>query len=409
MELSKEQKDFVDGLNKSIAELKAQIETAESKAEKTETVSKEVEVLKEALEATKKELESTKEVATKQGEKINELSTPKTNYVRANSYEDVLRQAIEENKEAFEAFKTRKTNTFSISLVEKAAGNMTVAGNVTPDSVNVVSTGVEAGYVDILPVEPLIESYCNTGTTNNSIIQYIEKVNRDGSTIFIGEGDAKNQIDFDWKKNQSTAKKVADYIKVSDEMLSDISFMAAAIENELRYQIDLNTSAAVLTGDGLGDNLKGITAYAQAYTLTTVKTTTPNTLDAIHAASTQIRVNNGRVTHVFLNPVDYANLKIAKGTTGYYAIVDGMVTMLPFQVVDNNQISVGKILVADMTKSIVRNYKPFTVEYGWENDDFTKNMVTVRGERRLHHYIADNHTPCFVYDDISDIITAVTA
>jgi hypothetical protein len=56
-------------------------------------------------------------------------------------------------------------------------------------------------------------------------------------------------------------------------------------------------------------------------------------------------------------------------------VVNGMVQALPFIVVQHNQMPVGQVLVADMTKAIVRNYKPFTIEYGWENDDFTKNFV----------------------------------
>ena len=405
MEQTPEQ--IVEALNKNIAELKTTIETKAS-GEDVVSTSKEVAELKATLEGKVTELDSLKASMIEQGNTITELQnkTVQSQTIKVGSIEDQLRAAIEADQEGFKAFKEKRSNSFKVEL--KAAGNMTIAGNVTPDAINVASTSVVPGYVDILPVNPLFDTLTNTGNTDSSIIQYIEKVNRDGTTIFIGEGDAKNQIDFDWKKNTSTAKKVADYIKVSEEMLDDISFMASAIENELRYQINLKTSSEILAGVGTGDFLKGITQYAQAYTLTTVLTTAPNTYDVLKAMATQVTVNNGTATHAVLNPIDYVNMGIAKGTTAFYVIIDGFVQQLPFMVVQSNQIPVGYALVADMSKSIVRNYKAFTVDYGHDASDFTTNMVTVRGERRVHHYIADNHTPCFVYDAISDVVTAIT-
>lgn len=406
MELTPEQKELVEGLNKKIDTLNTELKAAKEVAEETKESVALVTTLKEELDANVKELESLKGTAKAQGEKINELVNSTTKGAEATlSIKEQIAKSIEDNKEAWEAFKSGRSNTFQVAL--KAAGTVTT-GNITGGTSNVVSTTMLPGYVDILSVSPFVMDYCNLGRTNSSKIEYVEKKNRDGSTVFIAEAAAKTQIDFDWEKNTSDAKKVAPYIKVSDEMLDDVEFMAAAIEGELRYQTLLEASEGVLSGNGTGANLSGITNVAQAYGLTTVLTTTPNLYDAIRAAATQIMANNGRATHVFLNPVDATNMGISKGTTGYYVIIDGMVQMLPYQVIETNQITVGQILVGDMSKSNVRIYKDFDVQYGWENDDFTKNLVTVRGEMRLHHWIADNHTPCFVYDAIADIITAIT-
>jgi len=404
-EFSTEEKELIGGIQSMLDTFKGATATKEDLKAIEKSINEQI--TKAESFATNETIATLKESLIAQGEKINELLETKSNNVRFGSTAEQLRSFIDANKEAFDDFKARKTNTFNLEI--KAAGNMTIAGNVTPDAVNVASTSVVPGYVDILGINPFFDSLCNTGSTDSAIIQYVEKVNRDGSTIFIGEGEVKNKVDFDWKKNTSTAKKVADYIKASDEMLTDISFMAAAIDNELRYLINAKTSSEILLGDGTGDNLKGIATYAQAYTLTTIETTTPTVFDVLQAMATQITTNNGIATHAVLNPIDYTNMGISKGTNGYYVVVNGMVQALPFIVVQHNQMPVGQVLVADMTKAIVRNYKPFTIEYGWENDDFTKNFVTVRGERRVHFYIADNHTPCFVYDAISDVKTAITA
>jgi hypothetical protein len=102
-------------------------------------------------------------------------------------------------------------------------------------------------------------------------------------------------------------------------------------------------------------------------------------------------------------------MNISKGTTGYYVIVNNMAQMLPYQIIQSNEITAGNILVADLRKSIVRNLKGFVAELGYDGTDWSENMVTIRGERRVHHYIRDNHTPCFCYDAIADVKTAITA
>lgn len=321
-----------------------------------------------------------------------------------------LKSYLEENKEKWDAFKSEKKGTFEIELDLKAAGTMTVAGN-TNSSNYLPQIEMVPGYVDLVRNRPFLEQYANTSGTNRSRIVWVEKVNPDGQAEFIGEGELKPLIDFEWKTNRSDAKKVADKIKVSTEMLDDIEFMAAAIQNELAYQVDILVDDELLTGDGLGDNLKGIDAYAGGYVLTSLTTTDPNNADAIRAGGAQLASLNFLATHAFINPIDAANMDMIK-------TVDGMYTIPPFKtadgtriggvrVIETNQIPVGSVLIADMTKFTVRNYKAFRTTMGWVNDDFEKNLVTFIGERRLHSYIADNHTGAFIYDTFANIKTAL--
>ena len=53
-------------------------------------------------------------------------------------------------------------------------------------------------------------------------------------------------------------------------------------------------------------------------------------------------------------------------------------------------------------------YKAFMMKWGWENDDFTKNLVTVIGELRLHQFVSDQYINDFaISDTIANIITAI--
>jgi len=187
------------------------------------------------------------------------------------------------------------------------------------------------------------------------------------------EGGLKPLIDFQIETEVSRAKKVTDKIKISTEMFDDIDFIAGEIENELKYQVDMKVDAQLLAGDGIGNNLTGIQTYAGGYVLTTIKTTTPNDADAIRAAIAQIRTLNFRANYAFISTEDAANMDLTKNIQGSYIIP-------PFQsstglsisgvsVVESNNIDPDELIVADMTKYVVRNYKAFAISYGWVADD----------------------------------------
>jgi hypothetical protein len=44
---------------------------------------------------------------------------------------------------------------------------------------------------------------------------------------------------------------------------------------------------------------------------------------------------------------------------------------------------------------------------GWENDDFTRNLVTWVGEMRLHQFFNTQYTGAFIYDTFANIITGL--
>jgi hypothetical protein len=159
--------------------------------------------------------------------------------------------------------------------------------------------------------------------------------------------------------------------------------------------------------------LQGLASIAGKYVLTTVQTSTPNDTDAIRAAMAQIASLNFTANYAFVNPIDGANMDLQKGSTGYYVMppfqsVDGKV-ISGVRVIESNQIPVGSVLVADMSRFMVRPYKPFAYQYGWVNNDFEIGMVSIIGERRIHAYVAQNHVGAFVYDTFANIKTAIAA
>lgn len=341
-----------------------------------------------------------------------------------------LKAFIDANPEKWEAFKNHESLSFGTSkgkgpdgkdeikaaielkFYYKAASTMSV-GNSTGGSAFVPNVEMVPGLVQLARNLPFIEDYANTSSTSSPRIVWTEKTNPQGQAGMTAEGALKPLISFEIKTNESFAKKVTDKIKVSTEMLDDIDYIAGEIENELKYQVDIKVDNQLLTGDGTGQNLKGLTQYAGGYVLTTVKTTgTPNDADAIRAGIAQVKTLNFNANYGFINPVDGANMDLTKNTQGSYIIPPFQsstgLSIAGVQIVETNQMPDGQVLIGDMSRFVVRNYKAFSIQYGWVNDDFELNLVTIIGERRLHDYVADNNTGAFVYDSLANIKTAIT-
>jgi hypothetical protein len=426
LKLSEEQEKF-------FTELENQID-AEIKSALTGFVNaKDVETQLEAFRAKmghtlteeeKKSLNDTIESVKKQAAEIQKFKDMGvTDPQKAITIREQIKSFLKDNKEKFDAFKrgdlksfgTDKDGNAGIILEEKAAITMTV-GASTGSSDFLPGVEVVPGLVDLARNRPFIEQYANSSSTNSARIVWAEKYNPQGNAAFIAEGAVKPLISFEIRTIESYAKKVADKIKVSTEMLDDVDFMAAEIEKELKYQVDIKVDAELLTGAGDGTSsattLKGLDAHVGGYTLTTIATTDPNNYDAIRAARAQVVSMNFDANIVFINPIDGANMDLVKDANGRplameYKDANGKVYRLT--VVETNQIPVGSMLLGDITRFKIRNYKPFAVYYGWVNDDFEKNLVTIIGERRLHAYVASNDVGAFVYDTFANIKTAITA
>jgi HK97 family phage major capsid protein len=115
----------------------------------------------------------------------------------------------------------------------------------------------------------------------------------------------------------------------------------------------------------------------------------------------------------FVNPIDAANMDLSKSADdGHYLLPpfvsqNGMLVSGVPVVVDNN-IAVGNLLIGDMTKYKISMLEGFTIRWGLDSDDFSKNLITVIGEMRFHQYFSANHTGAFIYDAFSDIVAAIT-
>lgn len=321
------------------------------------------------------------------------------------SINDQIKAWAQDNKTALEAIKSG-TKAELKPLTLKVNSPMTPS-NTYSSSTYLPQVSYLPGVTEIVRVAPTFWDYLTKGRTNSATLVWVNKTTPLGAADFIGPGVAKPGVSFQLQTETSVAKKVAVSEKCATELLDDIPGMESFIRQELEYQLKAKINTTLMSGASSSTVPAGIQTLSSTYSLTTVKTNNPNNWDAIIACVAQLRSGNlqGPVT-AFVNPVDYANMILTKATSQGQLFVPAQTGTT---IVEDNNVPVGYVQVALLDYYKVAIYKDMEISFGWENDDFTKNLVTAICESRIHQYFSANHTGAFIYDTFDNIKTAIQA
>jgi HK97 family phage major capsid protein len=259
----------------------------------------------------------------------------------------------------------------------------------------------------------LLQFAVNRGTTNSMYVTYIQQTAQPQSA-WTGEAVAKTEYEVKYAEVSKQVKKVAGTVKISKEMLSDLSFIQNEINTDLVQGVLSAMDNSILNGAG-GTDLEGILTFAPTFSAGTFANTIPqaNILDVIRVAMSQIETAKFVPTHVVLNPVDVARMQLTKTTSGeyttpfWYPSVNGEMRVANLIVVSTTYMTAGNFLVGDMTKSNLRIRENVNIQVGYVNDDFQRNMVTILAEARAVHYVKLNDVNAFVKGTIATAITAL--
>lgn len=327
---------------------------------------------------------------------------------------------MEQNKDELAAIKSGSKRELKPMELRVVASPMHVSTVNPTGSPYIGRVDVESGINDILRYPNAFWEYITKGRTNAPTYVWVNKTNLQGEAAFIGPGVAKPPISFEFVAENSVAKKVADSAKAGTELLEDIDGMTTFIEQELRAAVMVKVNETLMTGIESSTSPAGIKTLSQLFSFYTtaaagINVVNPNYMDALRAVVAALRSGklSGQIT-IFINPIDSANMDMAKANTS------GVYMLPPFTSQNNKNVS-GATVVEDPMVPVgyfqagflqyyrILIYKDFVATWGWENDDFTKNLVTAVGEMRLHQFVNSIHTGAFMYDSFANVITAITA
>lgn len=320
---------------------------------------------------------------------------------------------VEKNIEEYT--KNPENKQYGSSTVIKVAALMTTA-NVTPNVAGGFSP-LFGNYIDTeighVPkpeniILPLVTVKTQPGTES---IWTSDRINEDGDAAFIAEGALKPLADADWTSTKHDIKEVAVRWKFTKRLMMHAPAIVQDFQEHARELVDQKIDDQLLDGDGITVNLSGLETLASAFIVPAGLAgyyTAPNIYDVIMAMATRVRLSNfkGQLTAV-LNTVWMAKMAGIKDAEERYIVA-------PFVAPDgtrvgavnikfSNKIGDDAILLGDLKKFNVVFAENIMYDEGYENDDFSKNLVSRKLEAFLGTYIKASDAGAILFGDISDI------
>lgn len=357
---------------------------------------------------------SLRSIVLKQGELITKLQQ---NISKAEERMDIRAQVAKwqtDNKDALAKIKAGNKTDLPVFEMRAANSPMTPANTETNTITINAGAAIRQGapVFDVRRIEPTFWDYLPKGRTGLETYPWVNKKvpAASGAAGFIGPGIAKPGVSFTLEVEKSNAKKVAVSMKMATELLDDVDGFTSYVQGEMTYQLKAKINTTLMTGVLSSTVPAGVQTFSLGFTTSGLSTVNPNNWDCCRAIIAQMRAAfiTGPIV-IFMNPIDVANMDMEKAISqGTYLGIENR--PIPGGViVEDNNIAVGFVqaIALDALKTLI--YKDYVLTFGWENDDFTKNLVTAVAETRFHSFHSENDAAAFVYDDFADIKSQIAA
>lgn len=261
--------------------------------------------------------------------------------------------------------------------------------NVAPDR----KAGIVSGSVLPFSMEALLPS---TPTSSNAI-EFTREATFTNSAAEAAEAAQKGESALTWSLVNMPVSTVAHWIKISKQLASDNTALAAYVNSRMTYGVNQKVDTQLVVGSGVAPNISG-TFIAANYTahgytaanITAFPATTLKRFALIRKVIGDLYAAGYPATAVLLNPADWASMEIelmtvAAGQTLFSVDAGGTPRLFGLPVVQSIGLTAGNFQVGAFSQAyMVYNREGVTIEMSdSDGDNFQKNLITLRAERRL--------------------------
>lgn len=266
--------------------------------------------------------------------------------------------------------------------------NNTLTGSdvtVSPDR----KPGIVAGPIQALTLESFLPSL----PTSSNAIEFTREASFTNNAAEVAEGVAKPESAITWALVNMPVSTVAHWVKISRQLAADAPALAAYVNTRMVYGVNRRVETQLAVGDGVAPNISGIfdagnfTAhgYADAALGLTFKK-----FVLIRKVIADLWAAGYPADAILMNPGDWAALDIELLTTVGMQTrisVDAMGTprLFGLPVIQTIGVAADTFAVGAFRQACsVYNRQGVIVDLSESDaDNFTKNLVTIRAERRL--------------------------
>jgi len=283
---------------------------------------------------------------------------------------------------AFGDFVGGRTQKARVEVKNTITGSDTT---VAPDR----RPGIVPGAFQTLTIESLL----NSTTTNSNAIEFTKENVFTNNAAETAEGASKPESSLTWSLVNMPISTVAHWIKISRQVAMDNTLLAVYVNNRMRYGVQRKVETQLCVGDGVAPNISGIfdtgnfTAhgYANADLGSTLKK-----LVLLRKVIADSWSAGYPAEAILLNPADFATIEIELLTTAAGQVrvaVDqaGVMRLWGVPVIQSVGVAADTFAVGAFSQAYtLYNREGVVVEMSEsDSDNFTKNLITIRAERRL--------------------------
>jgi len=257
--------------------------------------------------------------------------------------------------------------------------------NVAPDR----KPGIVGGAVLPFSMEALLPST----TTSSNAIEYTREASFTNSAAEVAEGGIKAESALTWSLVNMPVSTIAHWIKISKQLAADAPALAAYVNTRMRYGVDRRVDTQLVVGDGVAPNISGtydVGNFTLHGYLSGVLGTVLPKLVLIRKVMADLYAAGYPADAIVLNPADWATIEIELLTTAATQVrvsvnAAGQQTLFGLPVIQSIGMAVDTFQVGRFSEAyMVYNREGVVVEMSdSDSDNFTKNLITLRAERRL--------------------------
>lgn len=245
------------------------------------------------------------------------------------------------------------------------------------------ATTFDRNVVTAPRTELVVRSLFGAEQISGSTLVYLVEGALQGAPAVTAEGAEKPQIHFaDPTVKTVSLAKIACHIKESDEYISDYPFLASAINGRLLYELGLVEQNKLVTDLLATSGIQSGTIAANA--------TADAIADAILLAAMDVQNGSGFAADaVLINPTNWYTLRIGKHNGEYYGGgyfgQQSIPNLWGIPVCVSTAVAAGTIVVGAFKScgSVVAHGGVSVEAVNTNEDDFVKNLMTIRAEERM--------------------------
>lgn len=268
----------------------------------------------------------------------------------------------------------------------------------------------QSGILGIPERRLTVRDLLTPGRTNSNAVQYVKETGFTNSAATVSEtsGAAKPQSEIKFDIMTTSVTTIAHWVKATKQILDDVPQLQSYIDGRLRYGLAYVEELQLLMGGGTGTDLNGIYTQATAFSAPAgTGVTSPTMVDTIRLAMLQAALAEFPATGIVLNPIQWAGIELSKTTDGAYLFANPQGSTQPrlwnLPVVATQAMTTDKFLVgAFQLGAQIFDREDANVEISTEDqDNFIKNLVTIRAEERLG--LAVYRPEAFIKGDLGQV------